>query len=164
MRQFVKFPEAVCGTGALVCSANCLSRNTIVTKCEYVTYSVIDVRRTFRIGDLMKDDSLARLAMGTAFAQWQHLTDAYALEVRALQRGDPCAATNLTRIAGEMHRSRQSAGCSADVFPSAGALRPASRIAPVEETVNARRWTWPSLLEALTHWRSDRPGSEVRPT
>lgn len=87
----------------------------------------------------MKGDSLARLAMGTAFVQWQHLTDAYALEVRALQRGDPGAAANLTRIAGELHRSRQCAGGRAEVLPAPGAIGPASRMSQAAETLNAGR-------------------------
>lgn len=50
----------------------------------------------------MRDESLA---MGPAFSRWQQLTDEYAAEVHALQRGDSSAATRLALLAREMHGS-----------------------------------------------------------
>lgn len=50
----------------------------------------------------MTDESLA---MGPAFSRWQHLTDEYAVEVHALQRGDSSAATRLARLAREIQGS-----------------------------------------------------------
>ena len=68
----------------------------------------------------MRDESLA---MGPAFSRWQHLTDAYAAEVHALQRGDASAAARLARLAREMQGSQPLEGGKSPPAGAAGEPR-----------------------------------------
>lgn len=116
-------------------------------------------------GGTVEDENFA---MGAAFAQWQQLTDAYAAEVRALQRGDPAAAAKLVRIASELHRSREFASAQRSVLPLRASAVPAAPKA--QDTVRQTQtqafagWPWTMVTETLARWRSPRRQPEARPT
>lgn len=94
----------------------CLNVNLSHNPARNVTLP--DVRNAQEVG--MKDESLA---MGPAFSRWQHLTDQYASEVHALQRGDASAATRLARLAREMHGSWPLEASNAQPAGAAGKRR-----------------------------------------
>ncbi|RYH59612.1 MAG: hypothetical protein EON54_11010 [Alcaligenaceae bacterium] len=72
----------------------------------------------------MRDESLA---MGPAFSRWQHLTDEYAAEVHALQRGDASAATRLALLAREMQGLWPFKGGHAPPAAAAAAAAPSGK-------------------------------------